>query len=201
MYYLHAGGENRGPYELDQVRSMWSMGVITADAVYWDAQSSTWRPVSELVRSSEPSLATMPPPPPSPRAALPGPPAGLRPGAMPPPGRRPQTGRGAPAVRVGRTAYGVENGACWPSSYSVAIISVVGDWFLHPVNIWAHLGFAVVAVPGGLWFGYKQGLKAWDRRYQWQTSPPPKPPSADPVVFFIILAIILVGVYCFVLLS
>ena len=33
MYHVQIDGQTRGPYVLDQIRSMWAAGIITADAV------------------------------------------------------------------------------------------------------------------------------------------------------------------------
>lgn len=49
MYYLHFQDENHGPYRIDQIRSMWASGIITADAVYWNESASGWEPVTELL--------------------------------------------------------------------------------------------------------------------------------------------------------
>jgi hypothetical protein len=41
MYHLHYGGDNHGPYLLDQIHGMWASGIITADAVYWNEVNSS----------------------------------------------------------------------------------------------------------------------------------------------------------------
>ena len=56
MYYLYCNGERRGPYAIEQVRSMWASGIITADTLYWNDSEQGWKPVTELFAvKSEPS--------------------------------------------------------------------------------------------------------------------------------------------------
>lgn len=54
VYHLHYGGENHGPYLLDQIRGMWASGIITADAVYWNEAASAWEPLTDLLKASPP---------------------------------------------------------------------------------------------------------------------------------------------------
>ncbi len=49
MYFLYYQAQNHGPYALDQIRSMWTSGIITADAVYWVQADSVWQPIAELL--------------------------------------------------------------------------------------------------------------------------------------------------------
>lgn len=49
MYFIHYGDQTRGPYALDQIRSMWASGIITADAVYCVETESVWKPIAELL--------------------------------------------------------------------------------------------------------------------------------------------------------
>jgi hypothetical protein len=46
--YISDGGDALGPYARDQLRSMWSSGLITAATLYWKQDSEEWRSVSEL---------------------------------------------------------------------------------------------------------------------------------------------------------
>jgi hypothetical protein len=46
--YISNGGEALGPYEVGQLRSMWNSGHITANTLYWNEESSDWRPISDL---------------------------------------------------------------------------------------------------------------------------------------------------------
>ena len=50
MYYLHYGGENHGPYLIEQIKTMWAMGIITADAVHWNETTEAWEPVTDLLK-------------------------------------------------------------------------------------------------------------------------------------------------------
>ena len=47
-FYLSNGGDALGPYEISQLRSMWGTGQITANTLYWNADSNEWRGISEL---------------------------------------------------------------------------------------------------------------------------------------------------------
>lgn len=48
-FQLVCGGEHRGPYALDQIKSMWSMGAITADTLYLNEADATWKPLREFL--------------------------------------------------------------------------------------------------------------------------------------------------------
>lgn len=48
-YYIHANGNSTGPFLIDQVKSMWAMGLVTADAVYSEEGTSGAYPVSDLI--------------------------------------------------------------------------------------------------------------------------------------------------------
>lgn len=47
-YYISNGGEAQGPYEISQFRSMWNMGQITANSLYWKEDPQQWCSISEL---------------------------------------------------------------------------------------------------------------------------------------------------------
>ena len=66
MYYLHYKRENHDPYLIDQIKTMWASGVITADAVYWNEATEGWQPITELLKSNGRNAAEEPKiPPPS----------------------------------------------------------------------------------------------------------------------------------------
>ena len=83
MYHLHYSGESHGPYLIEQIKTMWASGVVTADAVYWNETTKAWEPVTELLNPSppdaaadapeadQPPLALPPSPPPLPAEAKP----------------------------------------------------------------------------------------------------------------------------------
>lgn len=48
LIYLSDGQETRGPYAIEQLRSMWSLGQITADCFYWNEGKNEWRSIVEL---------------------------------------------------------------------------------------------------------------------------------------------------------
>ena len=54
-YYLFDQGNQIGPYEPAQIKSMWKQGALTAEAQYYSEDE--WRPISELVGSSFRRLA------------------------------------------------------------------------------------------------------------------------------------------------
>ena len=62
MYFLRYQGQNHGPYALDQVRSMWASGIITADAVYWVEVESVWKPIAKLLATGRTEGASIPEP-------------------------------------------------------------------------------------------------------------------------------------------
>lgn len=47
--YLRYADQNHGPYVLDQVRSMWGSGIITADAMYRTESETEWTPITNLL--------------------------------------------------------------------------------------------------------------------------------------------------------
>ena len=55
MFQLFYGGQQHGPYVLDQIKSMWASGVITADALYWSEPDAAWKPLAELLLPTEQS--------------------------------------------------------------------------------------------------------------------------------------------------
>src|SRR5262249_53465049 len=120
-YFVHYGGETRGPYLIDQIRSMWASGIITADAVYWNEEHSAWELVVELVKSGdlrEDSKQTQPKPPTG-AIQKPQPAAGQAAKAGPPPLPKPH-----PNTRpVGSRVIGIDLGT---SSSLVAVMEGAG---------------------------------------------------------------------------
>ena len=62
MYFLYYQAKNHGPYALDQIRSMWASGIITADAVYWVQAESVWKPIAELLATERSERTNAPAP-------------------------------------------------------------------------------------------------------------------------------------------
>ncbi len=62
MYFLYYQTKNHGPYALDQIRSMWASGIITADAVYWVQAESVWKPIAELLATERSERTNAPAP-------------------------------------------------------------------------------------------------------------------------------------------
>ena len=55
--YLTVNGEQKGPYAMAQIQSMWNNGLITSDALYWDEEADDWKSINELFESLEPAPA------------------------------------------------------------------------------------------------------------------------------------------------
>lgn len=47
-YLVLVDSEQRGPFVLSQLRSMWGSGAITADALYWQKGMDKWQPISRI---------------------------------------------------------------------------------------------------------------------------------------------------------
>lgn len=47
-YRIFYGGEEKGPFTFEQLRSMWSSGQLTADTQYWQEGMSDWEPIEGL---------------------------------------------------------------------------------------------------------------------------------------------------------
>lgn len=47
-YYIRYKGVERGPFTLNQISNMWSVGAITADSFYRVSNTANWTPVSHL---------------------------------------------------------------------------------------------------------------------------------------------------------
>ena len=57
-FYISNGGDALGPYEIDQLRSMWNSGQITANTLYWNEGKKEWRGISELEMGEKPKEST-----------------------------------------------------------------------------------------------------------------------------------------------
>jgi hypothetical protein len=47
-YRLLIGQDERGPYTFEQLKSMWSSGMITADTHFWTDGMDAWQPIEDL---------------------------------------------------------------------------------------------------------------------------------------------------------
>lgn len=52
LYYLSTGGVVTGPYHVDQVRSMWQAGGITADTLACPSGTEAWQPVQSIATTA-----------------------------------------------------------------------------------------------------------------------------------------------------
>jgi hypothetical protein len=67
LVYLIVNEQQVGPYAIDQLKSMWSSGSITADTLYWHEGMDNWEVVHLLLGSAVQSASQ---PPPIPAAAV-----------------------------------------------------------------------------------------------------------------------------------
>lgn len=65
-YYLAVNEEAKGPYTLEQLRSMWNAGSITGDMFFCQEGDAEWHPLNDILQQlqSTPAPATPPPSPP-----------------------------------------------------------------------------------------------------------------------------------------
>lgn len=49
VFYLHVGGEQRGPYTTRQIDHQLNSGLIGDDTLYWREGMEQWQPVTDLV--------------------------------------------------------------------------------------------------------------------------------------------------------
>src|SRR5438105_11094621 len=47
-YRICQDGQEKSPYTLEQLRSMWSLGPLTTDSFYWKEGMSDWEPIERL---------------------------------------------------------------------------------------------------------------------------------------------------------
>ena len=55
-YQITVQGEQKGPYSLSQLQSMWESGTITSDSLYWNTEAEEWKTIKELVEPSPPQV-------------------------------------------------------------------------------------------------------------------------------------------------
>ena len=58
-FFVLINGEQKGPYALDQLRSMWQNGTVTTDTLYWSEGMPDWLPLSgmsEQLHKAEPKV-------------------------------------------------------------------------------------------------------------------------------------------------
>src|SRR3954471_10997345 len=48
LYYLWLSEKQAGPYSLEQVAGMWSLGTITAETLWWNEESGEWEQIATL---------------------------------------------------------------------------------------------------------------------------------------------------------
>jgi len=58
LFYFKVKDEEKGPYTLNQLRSMWDAGQITADAVCRNSDSSEWFPIAQRIAREEAIVET-----------------------------------------------------------------------------------------------------------------------------------------------
>ena len=56
-YYLFLSEEQKGPYTLSQLQTMWRSGNITGNTLFWQEGCSEWNPLSSILHVLEPPLA------------------------------------------------------------------------------------------------------------------------------------------------
>ena len=67
-YYLHLGGEQKGPFTLGQLQDMWRAGSINLDTQFWTKGGGEWKAMEAILDLLEPpvlaapSLSSAPPP-------------------------------------------------------------------------------------------------------------------------------------------
>ena len=60
-FHVLISGETKGPYLLEQLRTMWDHGVLTADTLYWNDKKQEWHQLVEMLRGSKIEEAFPPP--------------------------------------------------------------------------------------------------------------------------------------------
>jgi hypothetical protein len=61
-YRIIANGDERGPYTFEQLRSMWSSGQLTTEALYWQEGMTEWESIEGLGLDSAIQPHSLPPP-------------------------------------------------------------------------------------------------------------------------------------------
>ena len=59
LYYLRQNEQQAGPYTIDQVRSMWQAGTITAHTLYWLEGAASWETLTNLLNVLEPQAVQL----------------------------------------------------------------------------------------------------------------------------------------------
>ena len=62
---MTVNGEQKGPYAMAQIQSMWDNGLITSDALYYDDAAQDWKSINELFERFEPAPQSTPVAPPA----------------------------------------------------------------------------------------------------------------------------------------
>ena len=62
QYWITINDEQRGPYTIGQLRSMWNSGTITAETLYWQQGFENWYPLSYIIKLLEEQQSAAPPP-------------------------------------------------------------------------------------------------------------------------------------------
>ena len=52
-YYLSINGETKGPYATSQIFSMWNLGAIDTNTLYFNEKLNTWEKITALISSIE----------------------------------------------------------------------------------------------------------------------------------------------------
>ncbi|MCW1923229.1 GYF domain-containing protein [Luteolibacter arcticus] len=53
-YWIQSGSDQKGPYTLSQLQSMWRGGSITADTLYFQEGLEGWEPISLIAETLDP---------------------------------------------------------------------------------------------------------------------------------------------------
>ncbi len=63
-YWINRDGITKGPFAIDQLRSMWEQGILTSDVNYYDVGRQVWMPLKSIMmrKSSPPPLPSNLPP-------------------------------------------------------------------------------------------------------------------------------------------
>ena len=61
-YWISSGSDQKGPYTLSQLQSMWRAGLITADTLYFQQGFDEWAPISLITDLLDPPKPSSPVP-------------------------------------------------------------------------------------------------------------------------------------------
>lgn len=62
QYWITISDEQRGPYTIGQLRSMWHSGTITAETLYWQQGFENWYQLRHIINLLEEQQPATPPP-------------------------------------------------------------------------------------------------------------------------------------------